>query len=289
MGLLAGLACKQSTRLSTSSQQPKPPQTTNTPNQHHKLSTNRPQTPKHTTFKQPSQATQAKAAPFAVVELFTSEGCSSCPPAEHFANQLAALANKTNKRIFPIVYHVDYWNHLGWQDRFGKRIFTDWQREYATHFGSRTVYTPQMIVNGQWQFVGSHRATGHRWIKHALRQTSPRALAVCIKTKKHSIQVRYRASHPTTTLRIRVSLVERGLASRVTRGENAGRILKGDNIVRSAAQQPLRRQTGNLTLALPRPFNRAKSALIAYLQHPGTMRIVAATHIDLADHNATCQ
>src|SRR5689334_14081460 len=97
---------------------------------------------------------RAAAQPFALVELFTSEGCSSCPPADRVLARLAAEARASGRRIFPLSFHVDYWNGLGWRDPWSTRTFTERQRNYARALGWRT-YTPQMVINGAEHFVGS--------------------------------------------------------------------------------------------------------------------------------------
>ena len=92
--------------------------------------------------------------PFAVLELFTSEGCSSCPPADRLLSEMVQQARSSNPRIIPLEFHVDYWNYLGWVDPFSERRFSQRQREYGQAFQSSTVYTPQVIVNGKEEFGG---------------------------------------------------------------------------------------------------------------------------------------
>ena len=95
------------------------------------------------------------AEPFAVVELFTSEGCSSCPPAEALLNQIHPRAAKSGQRIYTLAFHVDYWDRLGWKDPFSEAAYSQRQNSYANGFGEDRIYTPQMIVNGRGGFVGS--------------------------------------------------------------------------------------------------------------------------------------
>src|SRR3954452_5453128 len=94
----------------------------------------------------------SKGKAFAVIELFTSEGCSSCPPADELVSRLLS-ENKQN--IYILSFHVDYWNRLGWKDSFSDPAFSARQKQYANYLSLDGVYTPQIVVNGEHQFVGS--------------------------------------------------------------------------------------------------------------------------------------
>lgn len=103
------------------------------------------------------QAAQAQTVrPKAVVELFTSQGCASCPPADALLTSLAEEGD-----VIALAYHVDYWDYVGWQDTFGSEDYSDRQRDYAKGWGSSRIYTPQMVVNGSKAVVGSRRGEVH--------------------------------------------------------------------------------------------------------------------------------
>jgi hypothetical protein len=87
-----------------------------------------------------------------LIELFTSEGCSSCPPADRLLEKLAA---ENNDKVYVLSFHVDYWNYIGWKDPFSQARFSQRQRNYARQFSLESIYTPQMVVNGVAEFVGS--------------------------------------------------------------------------------------------------------------------------------------
>src|ERR1700730_14813133 len=108
---------------------------------------------------------------FAVVELFTSEGCSSCPPAD----ELVARIQKENndQPVYILAFHVDYWNNLGWKDSFSSSAFSKRQNQYADWLNLRSVYTPQVILNGRKEFVGSDEGLLRNAIKAGLQKVSP--------------------------------------------------------------------------------------------------------------------
>ncbi len=96
---------------------------------------------------------ELRVNPRAVVELFTSQGCSACPPADEYIGELAK-----RKDVVVLAYHVDYWNYIGWKDTFGDKAFSDFQRSYAQSWRKSRVYTPQLVINGIRDMVGSHRS-----------------------------------------------------------------------------------------------------------------------------------
>ncbi len=233
---------------------------------------------------QPNVSGQSQLPSFAVVELFTSEGCSSCPPAEKYLNDLAAKARAQNQKIYPLAFHVDYWNYLGWKDAFSDGRFSARQRGYADRASTGRVYTPQMIVNGEVAFVGSNRQQGEAALTQALRQPAEVELHVQARheheQKKIMITYRIPAARPQSVLC--VALVERGIRREIRSGENSGRVLHHDNVVRAfetvALQSPA---SGQIALPLPSGFALTNSAIITFVQDLKTNRIVGATSVDL--------
>ena len=105
-------------------------------------------------------------APVALLELFTSEGCSSCPPADNLLPDLAKL----DSNIIPLSFHVDYWNRLGWEDPFSSSEYTGRQREYVSQLNLESAYTPQLVVNGEYELVGSNRGKAVSTIHEVLKE-----------------------------------------------------------------------------------------------------------------------
>lgn len=180
-----------------------------------------------------------------LVELFTSEGCSSCPPAERWLNRLTA--NRQLWRDFvPVAFHVDYWDYIGWPDRFADRRYSDRQRRYAFEGGVNTVYTPGMFVNGQaWN--GWRRAD-------TPSPTRPQAGTLLVDVSGEQMTLAYR---PVLTdpsrLHAQVALLGFGLASDVKAGENRGRTLEHHFVVLATKQVPLANANGRLVAELPLP------------------------------------
>jgi hypothetical protein len=167
-------------------------------------------------------AGHAQEAP-TVVELFTSQGCSSCPPADGFLTDLAHQRHD----VLPLAFHVTYWDYLGWKDPYSLEAATARQRAYARNLGEDGVYTPQMVVDGTAGFVGSDRSEGLKTIAAAVHKTIP----VSVGRDGQTLLIKVGAG----TGRAQVLLVGFDFSHKtpIGRGENSGRTLLESNIVRS--------------------------------------------------------
>jgi hypothetical protein len=164
-----------------------------------------------------------------VVELFTSQGCSSCPPADALLGELARRPD-----VIALAFHVDYWDYIGWKDPFASADFTKRQRAYAGALGLRSVYTPQMVIDGRADAVGSHRNRVEELIRQASfvpKLTLRLAPAADGKATVHLPEARL--ERPAT---IWLAIYDREERTPVKRGENAGRELSEYNIVRALRQ-----------------------------------------------------
>ncbi|MEM9373740.1 MAG: DUF1223 domain-containing protein [Planctomycetota bacterium] len=219
---------------------------------------------------------------FAVVELFTSEGCSSCPPAERLAGEL--IDAYSDQPVYVVVYHVDYWDRLGWPDRFASEAHSDRQRAYAAAWGDRRIYTPQMVVNGSRaaSFVGSDRARAHRSIDRAVGAGSETTVEVSADEIKPGDSMKVRAKFDARPgseherLIATFVVVEDDLSTDVRRGENAGRRLDHAGVVRAARTVPISSGVGrSVDLAIPADVDPDHARVIVYVQR-GSDRIVLA-------------
>lgn len=161
------------------------------------------------------------------VELFTSQGCSSCPPAEKFLGELARRDD-----LIALEFHVDYWGYLGWKDPFSSAAYTKRQHAYASRMNRRYVYTPQMVMNGTEQATGSRRGQVLRAIKtaRALPQVKASVTKIDHKTAKLKIDGGFRLSRTAT---VWLFAYDKKHTTQVTRGENAGETLVNTNVVRA--------------------------------------------------------
>lgn len=208
------------------------------------------------TLSQAGPTPGAAASPSAVlVELFTSEGCSDCPPADELLRQVNGHTTPAGQLIVGISEHVTYWNSLGWKDPFSAELYTNRQNDYGNHFGLESVYTPQMVVNGREQFVGSNS----RALQAALATESQRKqISLRIDSSQingNSVTFSYTASDfpARASLQLVAVLVDDVDQSSVIRGENSGRKLTHVAVARAFAPLGGLRDAAQHSTTLPLP------------------------------------
>ncbi len=231
----------------------------------------------------PASSDDTPPEPFALVELFTSEGCSSCPSADWLLGQILSSARKDKERLFPLAFHVDTWNHLGWVDPFSDPAYSRRQEEYAKVF-QKAPYTPQMVVNGRVEFVGSNMWRARGVLTKAMQTPAKANVTLKLKPGKKSdaFIAEYSVTGAPADALVHIALVERGLVSKVSKGENAGRTLRHENVVRVFRTLPVGAQgTGETELKIPSGLVRKNLAVIAYVQEPQTLTILGAEGVDL--------
>ena len=223
----------------------------------------------------------AKGTGIAVVELFTSEGCSSCPPADALLAQLIQRSKKDGRAVYALAFHVDYWDRLGWVDPFASAAATARQRAYAAAMAADSVYTPQMIVNGDTGFVGSDAKAASAAIEHALATPATAELTVTLRAAGEGrYLLEYKVNDAADERVLNIAVVERGLSSDVPRGENAGKTLTHENVVRSFKTVALKdAPTGAVPLTPPVGVKLANASVIVYIQQAGHRSISAAVEV----------
>ncbi|MEW2431934.1 DUF1223 domain-containing protein [Micromonospora sp. NPDC047644] len=220
---------------------------------------------------------------FAVVEMFTSQGCNSCPPAEELLSEIERDARDRGQNVFTLGFHVDYWDDLGWPDQFADAAYTARQEAYARAFGTRGLYTPQMVVNGSVEFVGSDRRRAAAAIMSAMASTAATPLALSIANRGNDrVMVDYRTEQPPARAVVHLAVVERELTSEIARGENAGRTLRQDNVVRAFRSVGLDAERGQLELATPTGLDPRRASVVGFVQENGDRAIVGATAVELS-------
>jgi len=182
--------------------------------------------------------TSAGASVPVLIELFTSEGCSSCPPADTLLTRLAAEKTIGSAEIVTLAFHVDYWDRLGWKDRFSSAAFTERQNRYAAAWKSDRIYTPQAVVDGRIEFVGTDvNKALEALTASAARPHARVAVAPAVADEPGSKRaVRIDVEPPAGaafTADVLLAVAEDGLSTEVTAGENARRRLQHTGVVRS--------------------------------------------------------
>lgn len=206
-----------------------------------------------------------------VVELFTSQGCSSCPPAD------ALFAGLTNDpRVIPLALHVDYWDYLGWKDHFADPGFTARQKAYARHARDRMVYTPQIIIGGQERIVGSRARDLEKAIGRAVALSG--GVELSLVRQGSDLEIRARAAQPLNQ-KLLVQLVRYKAEQEVAimHGENAGKTIVYRNIVTS--WQVLGTWSGNAPLVMQAGADGPDSVVVI-VQSEGPAEILAAARLN---------
>jgi len=215
-----------------------------------------------------------------LVELFTSEGCSSCPPADALLEKLDRDQPIAGAQIIALSEHVDYWDHDGWKDPFSSAALTARQVDYARRFGLTEPYTPEMVVNGSAECNGSDAPKADAAIRQAIAEPKVgiRIRAATSGEAAVTIEVDPLPEGKTHKANVYVAHAEESGTSDVLRGENQGRTLRYVSIVRDI--QPVGSLRGNAMFTKQLPIRTAKapagSRLIAFVQEGGTGRILGA-------------
>ena len=215
-----------------------------------------------------------------VVELFTSEGCSSCPPADLLLRRLQHQQPVPGVEVIPLSEHVDYWNQLGWKDPFSSAKFTDRQRQYADVFHKDGPYTPQMVVDGAAEFVGSDGPRSLKAIAEAARR--PKA-SVSLTCQANPLRLQVRIDKVREDADVLLAIAENGLESNVIRGENRGLRMGHDGVTRRltvigrARKQQL--FAAEPKLVIEKDWRPENLSAVVFLQEHPTHRIQGAGKI----------
>lgn len=210
---------------------------------------------------------------FVVMELFTSQGCSSCPAADAV---LEMYAEKNDDRIIPLAFHVDYWNRLGWIDSLSKSDYSDRQRNYAEKLNSQT-YTPQLVINGQQQFVGSDRSEIASAVNKYLKTKATAKITVAaMNLVNGKAEVTYNIEGDISNMNINAALVQKSVITQIKGGENRGVKLNNFNVVRDFKTGHLSNQPGSISLKLPAGNSFDNYMVVLFIQDKNNGSIKAA-------------
>jgi hypothetical protein len=216
-----------------------------------------------------------------VVELFTSQGCSSCPPADRL---LETLGTEGKGRVVPLAFHVDFWDSLGWKDPFSRHAWTERQTDYARALQWQNVYTPQAVVNGRVEMVGSDAGKLRAAIAAAAARPAGR-ITLVLEPSESKVLVRADVERPealrSRKLDLMLALYETDLVTAVAKGENGGSTLHDDYVVR------VLRRAGRLSsgdshkefreeISIEKGWDRGRLGVAAFLQDPSSLEICGA-------------
>lgn len=211
---------------------------------------------------------------FAVLELFTSEGCSSCPPADDLMGKIQREYKDTE--VYILSYHVDYWDKQGWKDIFSNPDYTKRQYEYAKWLNS-SVYTPQLVINGNTEHIASQEAIVRNAMKKALSRPAVADLSLKLIQSNNKLTINHTASGISKNNRLLLAIVQKAAQSKVKRGENADRVLSHFQIVRHLHSIVLTGDgKGTAAMNLPKGLNAKDFEVIGFIQDMNTGAILGA-------------
>ncbi len=235
-------------------------------------------------------AAAGRAEPVPVLlELFTSEGCSSCPPADQLLEKLDRDQPVPGTDLIVLSEHVDYWNRIGWTDPFSSSDFSRRQQAYAAQFGTDDIYTPQLVVDGEKAVVGGNWPMAARAIQQSLRESK---IPVIIGATKTENSARVHIDIPSLQGKGAKGLVYLVVAanhatSKVTRGENGGRELTHVAVVLSlrevAKVSGKESVSKNVQVALNSNFNANDMRVVVFVQDARTQRVLGAARASFSD------
>jgi hypothetical protein len=230
----------------------------------------------HRYAESPSTALAKQSSPV-VVELFTSEGCSSCPPADKLLEQLDRDGMIDGVPVIALSEHVDYWDGLGWRDRFSSRTFTDRQRDYSHTLRIDSPYTPQMVVNGRFEFVGNDGESLRRAVHQAAESTKAADVSLTWASPAEIHVSVSNVSKPDAL--IYLAITESGLSTVVDAGENGGRTLRHAGVVRLFRQVGATK-TGGVSISAPvnlsPTWNKARLKAVVLVQDGANGPVIGA-------------
>jgi hypothetical protein len=217
-----------------------------------------------------------------LVELFTSEGCNSCPPADNLLDLFLQEQPIEGVSVVPLSEHVTYWDHQGWKDPFGAQQFTIRQQQYGLRFNLDSIYTPQLVINGASEFVGSDRRALERALRSAAKQVTA-SLALSVTESNGTLTVA--ASGPGLAAEddaeLWLAITEDGLVVDVKRGENANKTLKHSGVVRLLRSAGDARRATPVSITLDPSWRRDRLRVAGFVQSRKNRKILSVSFTNL--------
>lgn len=236
------------------------------------------------------QTSSAQPRTPVIFELFTSEGCSSCPPADTLLAQLADQQPVAGVEIIPLGMHVDYWDRLGWKDRFSSAALTERQQVYGATFRNESIYTPQAVVDGRQEFVGSDvRAARSALLKAASTGHGQAKLSIDPGASRIAVNLDVTGLPPIARgdrADLLVAITEDDLHTTVKGGENHGRVLSHVGVVRQLTKigevSDQGRATAHADLSFSPEWQRDRLKIVGFVQERRTRAILASAAVPVS-------
>ena len=218
-----------------------------------------------------------------LVELFTSEGCSSCPPADRVLAQLESEQPNKNAEIITLALHVDYWDNIGWKDKFSSALYSQRQNVYGQAFKIGQIYTPQMVVDGEKQFVGSSLSEANKAITESAKDEKAN---VELAASDNSLKIKISDVPKHENASVFLAIAEDNLSTSVKGGENSGRKLDHTSVVRElksigslTAQQ--NSFDNSVAVQMQPDWKKENLKFVVFVQENGSRKILGVNRISL--------
>ena len=223
---------------------------------------------------------KSEKADFVVLELFTSQGCSSCPSADKLLAKTYEEAQKHHKQLFVLAYHVDYWDRLGWKDPFSQSLFTKRQYEYAKVFGLQGVYTPQVVVNGAKEFTGSNAQKLNSALESGTNLKAKIDISLEeVKWQNSQVSFDYNLKGDFKSSELQVAILSKKEETNIPRGENSGLKLSGSNVVR-VLRTIKASEKSTFSVALPKDLTKENTRIVVFVQDIKSSQVLGVEGFD---------
>tara|TARA_R110001632_G_scaffold42605_6_gene107888 strand:+ start:274 stop:1011 length:738 start_codon:yes stop_codon:yes gene_type:complete len=220
-----------------------------------------------------------KKKPFVVVQLFTSLGCSYCPPADELMTEIKE--DYQDQEVYVLSYHVDYWDRKGWKDPFSKKSFTELQYSYAKQFKQRRVYTPQVVINGKDYFNGTYRSKLKKKIKNYLKKEAKNTITLSYsKNEDGNLALNYEVLGEISDKKLKLAFVLKTKTTDTKRNEGHKKMVTNTNIVIEEMMIDLSsKNTGSILIPEVTLEVKKDLLIIGYIQNK-KLRITGATQLE---------
>ncbi|MEP7037776.1 MAG: DUF1223 domain-containing protein [Acidobacteriota bacterium] len=217
-----------------------------------------------------------------LVELFTSEGCSSCPPADRVLAQLEAEQPNKNAEIITLALHVDYWDNIGWKDEFSSALYSQRQNVYGQAFKMNQIYTPQMIVDGEKQFVGSNMSEANKAITESAKDEKAN---VELANAENNLKIKISDIPNHENASVFLAIAEDNLSTNVKGGENSGRKLEHTSVVRElksigSVTSQQNSFDNSVAVQLQPDWKKENLKFVVFVQENGSRKILGVNRIN---------